>query len=46
MTTMNDSQKSPYLNVDETEANLRLKRRAPDNMKWMGTGPHFRNRDP
>ena len=39
---MNDSQKSPYLNVDEAGTYLRLKKRTLDNMRWMGTGPIFR----
>jgi hypothetical protein len=39
---MNDSQKSPYLNVVEAGTFLRLKKRTLDNMRWMGTGPNFR----
>jgi hypothetical protein len=39
---MTDNQKSPYLNVAEAGAYLRLKKRTLDNMRWMGTGPNFR----
>jgi hypothetical protein len=39
---MNDSQKSPHLNVAEVGAYLRLKKRTLNNMRWMGTGPNFR----
>ena len=39
---MTDNQKSPYLNVAEAGAYLRLKKRTLDKMRWMGTGPNFR----
>ena len=41
-TKKTDNQKSPYLNVAEAGAYLRLKKRTLDNMRWMGTGPNFR----
>lgn len=41
-TKMTDNQKSPYLNVAEAGAYLRLKKRTLNNMRWMGTGPNFR----
>jgi Helix-turn-helix domain len=33
---------SPFLNVDEAAAWLRLKKRTLDNMRWQGIGPRFR----
>jgi hypothetical protein len=39
---MNDKQTSPNLKVAEAGTYLRLKKRALDNMRWMGNGPNFR----
>ncbi len=33
---------SPYVNVEEAAAYLRLKRRTLDNMRWIGGGPKYR----
>jgi predicted DNA-binding transcriptional regulator AlpA len=33
---------SPFLDVIEAAAYLRLKRRTLDNMRWQGIGPRFR----
>ncbi|NJM30498.1 MAG: helix-turn-helix domain-containing protein [Rhizobiales bacterium] len=40
---MEDENWNPFLNVREAEDFLRLKKRTLDNMRWMGTGPNFRN---
>jgi hypothetical protein len=37
---MNDIQKSPYLNVDEAGAYLRLMKRTLNKIRWMVTGPN------
>lgn len=39
---MADEQASPFLNVEEAAAYLRLKKRTLDNMRWQGVGPRFR----
>ena len=39
---MEDERQSPFLNVREAGAFLRLEKRTLDNMRWMGTGPNFR----
>jgi len=39
---MEDNRQSPYLNIKEAGAFLRLEKRTLDNMRWMGTGPQFR----
>lgn len=39
---MSDEQASPFLNVKEAAAYLRLKKRTLDNMRWQGIGPRFR----
>ncbi len=33
---------SPFLDVQEAAAYLRLKKRTLDNMRWQGIGPRFR----
>ena len=39
---MEDKNQNPYLTVQEAGVHLRLKKRTLDNMRWMGTGPMFR----
>ncbi|MGE0022815.1 MAG: helix-turn-helix domain-containing protein [Hyphomicrobium sp.] len=39
---MVEEQASPFLNVEEAAAYLRLKKRTLDNMRWQGIGPRFR----
>jgi predicted DNA-binding transcriptional regulator AlpA len=39
---MSEDQTSPFLNVEEAAAYLRLKKRTLDNMRWQGIGPRFR----
>lgn len=39
---MADEQVSPFLDVKEAAAYLRLKKRTLDNMRWQGVGPRFR----
>jgi len=39
---MVEEQTSPFLNVEEAAAYLRLKKRTLDNMRWQGVGPRFR----
>lgn len=39
---MAKEQVSPFLDVNEAAAYLRLKKRTLDNMRWQGIGPRFR----
>jgi predicted DNA-binding transcriptional regulator AlpA len=37
-----EEEASPFLDVNEAAAYLRLKKRTLDNMRWQGIGPRFR----
>lgn len=39
---MVEEKTSPFLNVKEAAAYLRLKKRTLDNMRWLGIGPRYR----
>ena len=39
---MDEDRPSPFLNVREAGAYLRLEKDTLDNMRWMGAGPNFR----
>jgi hypothetical protein len=39
---MDETNRNPFLTVAESGAFLRLKKRTPDNMRWVGNGPNFR----
>ena len=39
---MAEEKTSPFLNVKEAAAYLRLRKRTLDNMRWLGIGPRFR----
>ena len=41
-TAMKTDTDNPFLTVAEAASYLRLKKRALDDRRWMGTGPKFR----